>query len=121
MLDRPQAFILPAVPPGQVEKGSTGSGPAEDTRVYRCRPRSEARMIKVNKSDRKELLSLLQQAVTLQVQLYDQLSAIEELTGHVTGLDAWVLREAGDWNEPEHVNLTDEALSHMLRVVKREK
>jgi hypothetical protein len=44
-------------------------------------------MIRVNKSDRKELLSLLQQAVTTQVQLYDQLAAIEELTGHVTGLD----------------------------------
>jgi hypothetical protein len=42
-------------------------------------------MIRVNRSDRKELLSLLQQAVTTQVLLYDQLAAIEELIGHVAG------------------------------------
>ena len=78
-------------------------------------------MIRVNKSDRKELLSLLQQAVTLQVQLYDQLSAIEELTGHVTGLDAWVLREAADYDKPGYVNITNQQLNHMLLEVKREK
>jgi len=78
-------------------------------------------MIRVNKSDRKELLSLLQQAVTLQVQLYDQLSAIEELTGQVTGLDDWVRREATDYNKPEYVNLTNQQLSYMLQDVKREK
>ena len=78
-------------------------------------------MIRVNKSDRKELLSLLQQAVTTQVQLYDQLSAIEELTGHVTGLDAWVLREAADYDQPEYVNITSEQLNYMLQAVKREK
>ena len=77
-------------------------------------------MIRVNKSDRKELLSLLQQAVTAQVQLYDQLSAIEELTGHVTGLDAWVLREAADYDKPEYVNITNQQLNYMLREVKRE-
>jgi len=78
-------------------------------------------MIRVSKSDRKELLSLLQQAVTTQVQLYDQLSAIEELTGHVTGLDAWVLREAADYDKPEYVNITNQQLNYMLQVVKREK
>jgi hypothetical protein len=77
-------------------------------------------MIRVDKSDRKELLSLLQQAVTLQVQLYDQLSAIEELTGHVSGLDAWVLREAADYDKPEYVNITNQQLNYMLRAVKRE-
>lgn len=78
-------------------------------------------MISLNKSDRKELLSLLQQAVTLQVQLYDQLSAVEELTGYVTGLDAWVLREAADYDKPEYVNITNQQLNHMLLEVKREK
>jgi hypothetical protein len=78
-------------------------------------------MIRVNKSDRKELLSLLQQAVTLQVQLYDQLSAIEELTGHVSGLDAWVLREAADYDQPEYVNITYEQVNNMLQAVNREK
>jgi hypothetical protein len=77
-------------------------------------------MIRVNKSDRKQLLSLLQQAVTLQVQLYDQLSVIEELTGHVTGLDAWVLREAADYDQPEYVNITNQQLNYMLRAVNRE-
>ena len=77
-------------------------------------------MIRVSKSDRKALLSLLQQAVTAQVQLYDQLSAIEELTGHVTGLDAWVLREAADYDKPECVNITNQQLNYMLREVKRE-
>ena len=78
-------------------------------------------MIRVSKSDRKELLSLLQQAVTTQVQLYDQLSAIEELTGHVTGLDAWVLREAADYDKPEYVNITNQQLNYILQMVKREK
>jgi hypothetical protein len=78
-------------------------------------------MIRVNKSDRKELLSLLQQAVTLQVQLYDQLSAIEELTGHVRGLDAWVLREAADYDQPGYVNITYEQVNNMLQAVNREK
>jgi hypothetical protein len=78
-------------------------------------------MIRISKSDRKELLSLLQQAVTLQVQLYDQLSAIEELTGCLTGLDDWVRREAADYDKPEYVKLTDEQLSYMLQDVKREK
>jgi hypothetical protein len=78
-------------------------------------------MIRVNKSDRKELLSLLQQAVTLQVQLYDQLYAIEELTGHVTGLDAWVLREAADHDQPEYVNITNQQLNYMLLEVMRER
>jgi hypothetical protein len=71
-------------------------------------------MIRVNKTDRKELLSLLQQAVTTQVLLYDQLAAIEELTGHVTGRDAWVQREAADYDKPEDVNLTHKQLSYML-------
>jgi hypothetical protein len=53
-------------------------------------------MIRINKSDRKELLSFLNQAVKHQVRLYDRLSAIDELTGHVTGLDDWVRREAAD-------------------------
>jgi hypothetical protein len=78
-------------------------------------------MIRVNKSDRKELLSLLQQAVTTQVQLYDQSSAIEELTGHVTGLDAWVLREAADYDKSGYVNITNEQLNYMLQAVKRKK
>jgi hypothetical protein len=77
-------------------------------------------MIRVNKSGRKELLSLLQQAITTQVQLYDQLSAIEQLTGHVTGLDAWVLREAADYDQPGYVNITNQQLSYLLRPVKRE-
>lgn len=78
-------------------------------------------MIRVKKSDRKDLLSMLQKAVTLQVQLYDQLSAIEELTGHVTGLDDWVRREAGDWDKPEYVKLTTQSLNYMLQDIKREK
>jgi hypothetical protein len=78
-------------------------------------------MVKVARSDRKQLLSLLQQAVATQVQLYDQLSAIEELTGHVTGLDDWVRREAADYDKPEYVKLTDEQLSYMLQDVKRER
>ena len=51
-------------------------------------------MVRVGKSERNLLLLLLNKAVTLQVQLYDQLAAIEELTGCVTGLDEWVRREA---------------------------
>jgi hypothetical protein len=78
-------------------------------------------MIRIPKTDRKELLSLLQQAVTLQVQLYDQLSAIEELTGCVTGLDDWVRREAADCDKPEYVALTDKSLTYMLRELRREK
>jgi hypothetical protein len=77
-------------------------------------------MIRVKKSDRKRLLALLRQAVTTQVRLYDQLSAIEELTGHVTGLDAWVLREAADYDKPEYVNITNQQLNYMLRAVNRE-
>jgi hypothetical protein len=77
-------------------------------------------MVRVKKSDRKELLALLQQAVMTQVQLYDHLSAIEELTGHVTGLDAWVLREAADYDKPEYVSITNQQLNYMLREVKRE-
>jgi hypothetical protein len=78
-------------------------------------------MIRIRKSHRKELRSLLQQAVTLQVQLYDQLAAIEELTGHVTGLDDWVRREAADYDKPEYVNLTNQQLNYMLSEVKPEK
>ena len=77
-------------------------------------------MIRVSKSDRKELLSLLQKAVTLQAQLYDQLSAIEDLTGHVTGLDDWVRQEAGDYDKPECVKLTNQQLNYMLQEVKLE-
>ena len=77
-------------------------------------------MIRVRKSDRQQLLALLQNAVTTQVQLYDQLAAIEELTGHVTGLDDWVLREAADYDKPEYVNITNQQLNYMLRAVKRE-
>jgi hypothetical protein len=78
-------------------------------------------VIRVKRSDRKQLLALLQQAVTTQVQLYDQLAAIEELTGHVTGLDAWVLREAADYDKPGYVNITNQQLNHLLLEVKREK
>jgi hypothetical protein len=78
-------------------------------------------MIRVRKADRKQLLVLLQNAVTTQVQLYDQLSAIEELTGQVTGLDAWVLREAADYDKPEYVSITTQQLNYMLQAVKREK
>ncbi len=78
-------------------------------------------MIRVKTSDRKKLIALLQQAVTTQVQLYDQLSAIEELTGHVTGLDDWVRQEAGDWDKPECVKLTKQSLNYMLQDVRREK
>lgn len=77
-------------------------------------------MVRVKKSDRSKLLALLQQAITTQVQLYDQLAAIEELTGHVTGLDAWVLREAADYDKPEYVQLTNQQLNYMLKEVKRE-
>jgi hypothetical protein len=78
-------------------------------------------MIRVRKSDRQQLLALLQNAVTTQVQLYDQLAAIEELTGHVTGLDDWVLREAADYDKPEYVNITNQQLNCMLQAVKQEK
>jgi hypothetical protein len=78
-------------------------------------------VIRVRKSDRKQLLALLQNAVTTQVQLYDQLAAIEELTGHVTGLDAWVLREAADYDKPGYVKITNQQLKYMLREVKRER
>ena len=78
-------------------------------------------MVKVAKSDRKQLLALLQQAVATQVQLYDQLAAIEELTGYVTGLDDWVRREAADYDKPEYVNLTNQQLNYMLSEVKRDK
>jgi hypothetical protein len=78
-------------------------------------------MIRLKNSDQKKLLGLLQPAVTTQVQLYDQLSAIEEVTGPVTGLDAWILREAADYDKSEHVKLTDQSLAYMLQEVKREK
>jgi len=78
-------------------------------------------MIRAKESDRKELLSLLEKAVKAQVSIYNLLGRIEEITGHVTGLDARVLREAGDWDEPEYVKLTGESLTHMLREVRREK
>lgn len=77
-------------------------------------------MIRVAKSERKRLLLLLNKAVTLQVQLYDQLAAIEELTGHVTGLDEWVRREAADYDKPEYVNMTHKQLAYMLEDIKRE-
>jgi hypothetical protein len=76
-------------------------------------------MIRVKESDRKASLVFLQKAVTLQVQLYDQLSAIEELAGPITGLDACVLREAADYEKPEYVKLIDESLRYMLHDVKR--
>ena len=78
-------------------------------------------MIRVDKSDREELLSLFQQAVTLQVQLYDQLSAIEELKSLVTGLDDFVRREASDWMNPEDVQLDRETLKSMFLEIKSEK
>ena len=78
-------------------------------------------MVRVGKSERNLLLLLLNKAVTLQVQLYDQLAAIEELTGCVTGLDEWVRREAADYDKPEYVKLTHEQLAYMLEDIKREK
>ena len=77
-------------------------------------------MVRVAKSDRNLLLLLVNKAVTLQVELYDQLAAIEELTGHVTGLDEWVRREASDYDKPEYVNLTRKQLGYMLQAIKRE-
>lgn len=78
-------------------------------------------MIRIKESDRKELLSLLEKTVKAQVEVYNLLGRIEEITDHVTGLDAWVLREAGDWDEPEYVALTPESLTYMLQDVRREK
>jgi hypothetical protein len=78
-------------------------------------------MVRINKSDRPELLKLLQGAVKAQIKVYDLLTRIGETVGHITGLDAWVLREAGDWDEARGVKLTDESLTSMLREVRREK
>jgi hypothetical protein len=77
-------------------------------------------MIRIKESDRKELLSLVEKAVKAQVEVYNLLGQIEEITGHVTGLDTWVLREAGDWEGPEYVTLTPESLTYMLQEVRRE-
>ena len=78
-------------------------------------------MVRVAKSEHKLLLLLLNEAVTLQVRLYDQLAAIEELTGHVTGLDEWVRQEAADYDKPEDVKLTPKQLAYMLEDIEREK
>ena len=78
-------------------------------------------MVRVAKSERNALLLLLNEAVTLPVQLYDKLTAIEELTGHVTGLDEWVRQEAADYDKPEDVKLTHDQLSRMLEEIEREK
>jgi hypothetical protein len=78
-------------------------------------------MVRVAKSEHRLLLLLLNEAVALQVQLYDQLAAIEELTGHVTGLDEWVLREAADYDKPGDVKLTRKQLAYMLEDIEREK
>jgi len=75
----------------------------------------------VDKSKRNLLLLLLNKAVTLQIQLYDELSGIEELTGQVTGLDDWIRREAADYDKPEDVKITHKQLAYMLEDIKREK
>jgi hypothetical protein len=77
-------------------------------------------MVRVAKSERNALLLLLNKAVTLQVQIYDHLAAIEELTGHVTGLDEWVRQEAADYDKPEDVKLTPKQLAYMLEDIRRE-
>ena len=77
-------------------------------------------MVRVAKSERNALLLLLNKAVTLQVQLYAELAAIEELTGHVTGLDEWVRQEAADYDKPEDVELTPKQLAYMLEDIRRE-
>jgi len=78
-------------------------------------------MVRVAKSERLRLLLLLNKAVTLQVQLYDKLTAIEELTGHVTGLDGWVRQEAAGYDKPEDVKLTPRQLAYMLEDIRRER
>lgn len=78
-------------------------------------------MVRVAKSERSQLLLLLNRTVALQVQLYDQLAAIEELTGQVTGLDEWVRQEAADHDKPEDVKLTRKQLAYMLEDIEREK
>jgi hypothetical protein len=77
-------------------------------------------MVRVAKTKRSRLLLLLNKAVSLQVQLYDKLTAIEELTGQVTGLDEWVRQEAADYDKPEDVKLTPKQLADMLEDIKRE-
>jgi hypothetical protein len=77
--------------------------------------------LRIRKSDRPELLRLLEEAVKAQIKVYDLLAQIEEVTGQITGLDAWVLRETGDWDEAQDVKLTDESLTNMLREVRRER
>ena len=78
-------------------------------------------MIRIPKSDRKELLSLLEKAVKAQVEIYNLLGRIEEITSHVTDLDAWVLQEASDWDEPEYIALTHKSLTYMLQDVRPER
>lgn len=78
-------------------------------------------MVRIDRSDRTELLGLLEEAVRAEVRVYELLSRVEEITGQVMGLDAWVLREAGDWDKSEHVRLTDKSLTRMLREVSPER
>lgn len=70
---------------------------------------------------RAELLKHLEGAVKAQVEVYNQLSKIEEIIGLVTGLDDFVRREASDWMNPEDVKLNKETLKSMFLEVKPEK
>lgn len=78
-------------------------------------------MVRIDRSDRTELLRLLEEAVRAQVRVYELLSRVEEIAGQVIGLDAWVLREAGDWDKSEDARLTDKSLTCMLREVSPER
>ena len=68
-----------------------------------------------------ELLKRFERAVKAQVEVYNQLSKIEEVIGCVTGLDDFVRREASDWVNPEDVKLNRESLKSMFLEAKREK
>jgi len=78
-------------------------------------------MIKVHKSCRADLLRHMTAAVKAQVEVFNQKTNIESITGTVTGLEAWVSREASDWTNAEDVKLTELNISDLLREIKPEK
>jgi len=48
------------------------------------------------------------------------MNLVQKLGQVISGLDAWVLLEAADYDKPEYVNITNQQLNYMLRAVKRE-
>lgn len=77
-------------------------------------------MVTIEKEQREEIRKLVQNAVSIQVQLYNALGEIEAVTGLLSGLDDEIRREASDWMNPEDVKIDDSTLDGMFADVEKE-